>query len=235
MLVQFSFASPHIRWSLMQSPLMDPEFQQLWQVLSTFWRMVHQFPLVLELWLQSSYNPGFSSQGPLHAVVQCLVATWTGISMLSCIFGFSTSDSIFGPFRWKACSFLCNTAGGRWSAAKYDIAKILLDSVLFIGRLLFDHWFFLRWMPLNSGPPSKMVPSSRRRPRRTLTGSIRGYVTLAKCLILSRMEPFIVRTTSTSERGILQRFVCGHRDQLHSRIMDYILLTLTSGHTGTLC
>ena len=65
-------ASPHVRWSLMQLPQMDPEYQQLWQVLSTFWRMVHQFPLILELWLQSGDNPGFRSQGPLHVVVQCL-------------------------------------------------------------------------------------------------------------------------------------------------------------------
>ena len=65
-------ASPHIRWSLMQVPLMDPEFQQLWQVLSTFWRMVHQFPLILDLWLQSRCHPGFQSQGPLHVVEQCL-------------------------------------------------------------------------------------------------------------------------------------------------------------------
>lgn len=69
-------ASPHVRWSLTQAPLMDPEFQQLWQVLSTFWRTVHQFPLILELWLQSSDNPGISSQGPLRAVVQCLGYDW---------------------------------------------------------------------------------------------------------------------------------------------------------------
>ena len=65
-------ASPHVRWSLMQMPQLDPEYYQLWQVLSTFWRMVHQFPLILELWVQSMDNPGFTGQGPLHAVVQCL-------------------------------------------------------------------------------------------------------------------------------------------------------------------
>ena len=37
-------ASPLIRWSWMQNPLVDPEFFQIWQALATWWRMFHAFP-----------------------------------------------------------------------------------------------------------------------------------------------------------------------------------------------
>lgn len=48
---------------------------------------------------------------------------------------------------------------------------------------------------LNFWPPSKMVLSSLRRPRRTLMESIRGFVIHATCLTLSLIELFIALIT----------------------------------------
>ena len=65
-------ASPHVRWSLMQVPDLDPEFYQLWARLSTFWRMVRSFPLIQSLWADFLMNLPVPGQGPLHAVWQVL-------------------------------------------------------------------------------------------------------------------------------------------------------------------
>ncbi|CAK9039750.1 unnamed protein product [Durusdinium trenchii] len=48
------------------------------------------------------------------------------------------------------------------------------------------------------------LPEVDGQPRRTLTGSIRGYVTLAKCLILSRMEPFIAMAVHAAFLWVLR-------------------------------
>ena len=65
-------ASPWVRWSLMQEPTLDPEFWQIWQCLSTFWRMLRNFELICSLWAEFVLSPNVPGQGPLHAVLQVL-------------------------------------------------------------------------------------------------------------------------------------------------------------------
>ena len=65
-------ANPVIRWSWMQPLGYDPDFFQLWQVLSNFGRLVRTFPWVRSAWAASRFADFQSAQGILHAMEQAL-------------------------------------------------------------------------------------------------------------------------------------------------------------------
>eukprot|EP00438_Fugacium_kawagutii_P029499 Skav222725 [mRNA] locus=scaffold2390:142978:151550:+ [translate_table: standard] len=65
-------ASPAVRWSLMQNPMLDPLFFQVWNVLSNFWRLSLTYPYVREAWLAFRSLSHLSNQGIFHAFEMAL-------------------------------------------------------------------------------------------------------------------------------------------------------------------
>ena len=70
-------ANPIVRWAMMQQPLNDPEFFQLWDSLLTSWRMFRAFDIVRQLWISFVRALHVPGQGPLHVVMQvCDTLGW---------------------------------------------------------------------------------------------------------------------------------------------------------------
>eukprot|EP00438_Fugacium_kawagutii_P003730 Skav234634 [mRNA] locus=scaffold1609:57263:61717:- [translate_table: standard] len=67
-------ASPIVRWSFMQNPMLDPFFFQLWSVLSNFWRLSALYPYVREAWVAFRSLSHLSNQGIFHAMELALEA-----------------------------------------------------------------------------------------------------------------------------------------------------------------
>ena len=65
-------ASPYVRWTLMQAPLQDPHFFQIWHVLSTLYRVFRQFPLACSMWQEFQNFAAPHGQGPFHSLEQVL-------------------------------------------------------------------------------------------------------------------------------------------------------------------
>eukprot|EP00438_Fugacium_kawagutii_P022223 Skav203956 [mRNA] locus=scaffold391:472720:477201:+ [translate_table: standard] len=65
-------ASPAVRWSLMQNPMLDPLFFQVWNVISNFWRLSKTYPLVRESWIPFFSSGHLSNQGVFHAFEMAL-------------------------------------------------------------------------------------------------------------------------------------------------------------------
>ena len=75
-------ANPLVRWALMQPTGSDPEFYQLWQVLTCFWRLSRLFPMVRAAWGMTRQadelapGPLQSMDAALDLLGWCLDADW---------------------------------------------------------------------------------------------------------------------------------------------------------------
>ena len=81
-------ATPWVRWTILQSIDLDPEFHQIWSILRSFHRLASTLPLVRDSWASFLEHPLKHGQGPFHSLHLVLeLSGWTWLGDLTLLVG----------------------------------------------------------------------------------------------------------------------------------------------------